>query len=172
MRKFTFFTSFLFCVLIIPHTVYTQTPDWTSVLLTYTDGLPSLNLVTADANNIYMAGKISGPITFNGINYACTGYNDLLVAKMSNSGAVLWVSQITAQVLGSIIPDAINVDGNGNIYIAATFSGTVTIGSSTVTSSLINNAFYAKFDGSGNGVWATPFSSYTYAGNSSKIAFD
>lgn len=171
MKKITFlFVSILLFGLSISQTVIAQSPDWTRVLQANTNSLPAMNTVTADANYVYMAGKISGPVDFDGVNYTNIGFDDLLIVKRENNGAALWIKQINAQSSGSIVPDVIEVDVNGNIFISATFTGTVTIGNSTITSGPMENAFCAAFDGSGNGMWATPF--LKSGTGSSLIAFD
>ncbi len=171
MKKITFiFVVFLLYALTIPNTSNAQTPDWTRLLQMNTFGLQSVNLVTADANNVYLAGKISGPIIFDGFQYTSIGYADLLIVKMTNAGITEWVKQFNAQSNGSITPNAIKVDATGNIFIAVTFSGTISIGGNTLTSSDLYNSFCAKFNNSGNAVWSTPFLS-TGTG-SSKIDID
>lgn len=147
-----------------------QAQVWTSLLQLNTFGLPSSNIVASDADNVYMAFTFSGPITFSGLDYTSVGGNDLLIAKISNAGAVIWVKQINAQPGGAIIGTAIKIDLVGNIFVAGNYSGTLKIGNNTIVSSSTNNAFLAKFNTEGVGLWATPF---TYSGTgSSKMVFD
>lgn len=147
-----------------------QTPDWTRVLQLNSTSAPAVNLVTADANNVYMAVTIGGPVTFEGIKYTSIGFNDLLLVKMSNTGVTEWAKQFNAQSGGFITPNAIKVDENGNIYVAATFTGTITVGVEPVTSSALINSIFVKFDSSGKRIWATSF--YNNGTGSSKIALD
>ena len=171
MKKFTFvILVILLYGLTISQVTIAQAPDWSRVLQLNTNSAPTVNLVTADANNVYMAGKINGPVTFEGINYTRTGLNDLLLVKMSNDGVTQWTKQFNAESGGSITPNAIKVDANGNIYLAATFYGTITVGGEPITSSTTINSIFAMFDGSGKRVWATPF--YSNGTGSSKIALD
>jgi hypothetical protein len=171
MRKFTFiFLVLLLFGSILPGAGNAQTPDWTQVLQMNTFGLSSGNVVTADANNVYMAVNFSGPITFDGTSYSSIGAKDLLIVKMSSAGVTEWVKQFSAQAGGSISPEAIKVDANGNIFMAASFSGIVTIGVNTLVSGVLYNSFYARIDGAGNVGWATPFLSTLYG--SSKIGID
>lgn len=171
MKKFTFiFVVFLLYGLTNPQTSMAQAPDWTRMLQLNTNSAPSVNVVTADASNVYMAGRVSGPMTFDGINYSSVGLNDMLLVKTNNAGATEWVKQFNAQNGGSISPNAIKVDASGNIYIAATFSGTITVGGNPITSSSLINAMYAMFDNTGKRIWATPF--FSSGSGSSKIAID
>lgn len=170
MKKITrFFMCMLLLGLLIPKAGNAQAPDWTRLLQMNTYGSSSLNVVTSDASNAFVAGKISGPLTLDGINYTNVGLGDLFISKVSQAGVTAWVKQINAQAGGTITPDAIKVDAGGNVYVSASFSGTVTIGN-TITSGALYNAFYAKFDNAGNGVWVTPYLS-TGSGIS-KIALD
>lgn len=171
MRKFTFIQlTILLCVLFTTQIGKAQEPDWTRLLQLSTYGFPSVRVVTADAENVYMAGSVSGPITFNGKDYTTIGYADLLIAKITNAGDPVWDKQINAQAGGSIGAFALKTDATGNVFISGTFSGTLTIGSNTITSGPSVNAFMAKLDMNGDGVWATAFQ-YTGTG-SSKIALD
>jgi len=160
----------LFCSLVLISSTRSQVPDWTQVLQMNTYGLPYVNAVTADAEYVYMAVRFSGPGTFGGVVGTSVGFNDLLIVKISNAGAVQWVKLYNAGAGGTITPDAIKVDGSGNIFLAASFSGTVTIGGNTFSSDVTRNSFYAGFSSSGDGVWATPFLNTGYY--SSKIALD
>lgn len=156
--------------LAIPFANKAQAPEWTQVLQSSTFGVPSVKVVTSNANNVFMACRFSGPIVFDGTSFTSIGGNDLLLAAVGNTGVTAWVKQFHAQPGGTITPDAIKADASGNIYLAATFTGTVTIGGSTVTSNELRNAFMAKFSSSGEGVWATGILSYM-AGRS-EIALD
>jgi len=171
MKKQSFIIiAILICGLTMPLHSISQTPDWTRLLQLNTDGLPNVRVVSADANNVYLATKISAPFTFEGINYSPVGNADLFIVKSNNAGTTQWVKQINAQAGGLVNTDAIKIDASGNIFLAGTFTGTLTIGTSTITSDPSYNAFMAKFDISGNGLWACPFQ---YSGSgSSKIVVD
>ncbi|RPH32963.1 MAG: T9SS C-terminal target domain-containing protein [Bacteroidales bacterium] len=146
-----------------------QAPDWTRVLQANTYGQQSVNVVDVDANSLYTAASISGPITFEGTNYTSVGYRDLLLIKASNIGNITWIKQVNALANGTIYANAIKVDASENIFVAGTFIGSVTIGN-TITSSASVNSFIAKFDANGNGLWVTAFLS-TGTG-STRIAID
>ncbi|MCX6325621.1 MAG: hypothetical protein NT144_03055, partial [Bacteroidia bacterium] len=149
---------------------YAQAPDWTRVLQSGTFGVQNGNVVTADANYVYMAGGISGPITFGGSGFTSVGLRDLIISKISNAGTFSWTKQFNAQANGTIIPNAIKTDASGNVYLSCSFTGTATIGTSTMTSDATKNSFLVKFDASGNVTWAN---SYLSTGSgSTKIAID
>ena len=154
----------------MPGLTKAQAPDWTRVLQLSTYGTQNFDYVTADANYSYMAASISGQVTFNGTDYTSVGLRDMIISKIDFNGTVIWTKQINAQSNGSIYADVIKVDGTGSIYVSGVFSGQTTIGTSTITSGTLYNAFIAKFDSDGNGIWATPF--FYLGTGSSKIALD
>ncbi|HPQ34406.1 MAG TPA: BACON domain-containing carbohydrate-binding protein [Tenuifilaceae bacterium] len=169
MKKTPFFYLLLILVINFQQN-YAQEPDWTRVLQFNTLDLQYGNVVTADAENAYMAGSVCDQITFDGTSFTSVGTHDLIIVKVSNTGVTAWKKQFNAQANGDITPNAIKVDANNNIYISATFTGTATIGNSTITSGTLYNAFIAKFDINGNGLWATAF--LAEGTGSSKIAID
>jgi len=171
MKKISFLLSAL-PVLTCLQLSYGQTPDWSRLLQVSTYGSQNGNALTADANYVYMAGDISGPVTYEGVNYASIGRHDMLLTKISNSGTAVWTKQFNAQADGSISPSVIQVDASQNIYVAGTFTGTMTIGSSSISSGASYNAFVAKFDASGNGVWATPYLTNNLYPGTSKLVLD
>ena len=168
-----YFNICLFLILsglVIPHTNYSQAPDWTRVLQLSTYGAPYCDYITTDANYTYMASSINGPVTFNGTDFVSIGFRDMLISKINYAGVISWIKQIDAQTNGSIYANTMKVDANGNIYLAGIFSGQSTIGGSTITSGTLYNAFIAKFDAAGNGIWATPF--FSIGNGRSKMSID
>ena len=154
----------------VPQTTNSQAPDWTRVLQLSTYGTQRVDNLTADANYVYAALSISGPVTFSGTDFVSVGSRDLLIAKINSAGVFSWTKQINAQTNGTIYANAIKVDASGNIYIAGAFSGQSTIGGNIITSGTLYNAFIAKFDAEGNGLWATPF--FSIGTGRSKMSID
>lgn len=171
MKKTTIFAllSLFFGFSILPVS-HAQTPEWSQVLQISTNGFNSVKAVSSDVNNSFMAVTLSATLSYDDLTYTAIGNNDLLLVKTSNSGVSQWVKQFNAQSGGSINPNVIKVDSVGSVFLEATFTGTITIDSKTITSSDEYNAFYAKFDESGNCLWII---SYLSTGNGiSKIAID
>ncbi len=147
-----------------------QEPDWTRVLQLNTFSNQNGLQITSDANYAYMAGNISGPVTFDGINYSSTGVNDMILVRVNTSGTTSWKKVINAGTSGIITPNAIKVDISQNVFVSGTFTGSMTIGSNTVTSTTLINSFMAKFDNNGTGLWVSSFEST--ATGISRIALD
>jgi len=145
-------------------------PDWTRVLQISTYNYPAGRVITADSDHLYLAGNISGPVTFGDTQYSSVDLNDMFLFKMSTTGTVTWAKQFDAQPGGTLIPVAIKVDANQNVTVVGTFTGTATFGSSIISSDATINTFIARFDTDGNAQWATAFASV--GSGSTKIAFD
>ncbi|MEM6403535.1 MAG: SBBP repeat-containing protein [Cyanobacteria bacterium P01_D01_bin.116] len=100
------------------------------------------------AGNIYITGSFEDSITFGGTTLNSNGESDVFIAKLDNSGEILW-----AQNLGGTSVDSgssITVDEKDNIYINGNFDDTVTFGDTTFTSNSENNSLIVKLDTDGN----------------------
>jgi hypothetical protein len=166
MRKLT---TLLFSVLFTVLT-FSQSPEWIRVLQASTNGMPVMDFVTADANYIYTAISLEGPVSWDGTDYTSVGLRDMLIQKTDFSGVVVWSKHFNAQTNGIIYAYAMRIDADGNIFVTGGFSGIALIGSNTITSSATVNGFIAKFDASGNGLWVTTF--LTQGSGLSKLAID
>jgi hypothetical protein len=109
--------------------------------------------------NVYVTGSFHTPTAMFG-NFTLTNssqgsYFDIFLAKYDSSGNVLW-----AKSPGGRLDDeawGIAVDKAGNAYVSGNFkSETAIFGSVTLrnVNSLIADIFVAKYDGSGNVLWA------------------
>jgi len=118
--------------------------------------------IAVDANgNIYVTGYFSGTVDFDpgpGVqNFTSSGGSDFFFAKYDASG-----NYIFAKTLGSIGEDeaamAIALDNSGNILITGSFENTVDFDPGPGIQNLISNGlidiFIAKYDGSGNYIFA------------------
>jgi hypothetical protein len=117
-------------------------------------------IATDNAGNVYVAGKYEQAANFSGTILPCTGTpdcnHDIWVAQYSSSGALNWI-----HTGGGNLGDyahSLACDGNF-VYIAGEIEGAnnlITFPGSTVTLTAIgsNDAFLAKYDLSGNLLWA------------------
>ena len=106
-------------------------------------------------NESYVAGYFSGQTSFGpSTSLASTqGNTDAYVAKYSASGAILWVKQFGGLAADRAVDLAVGPDQN--IVVTGSFFGTVTFGSTTLTSSSNSkDIFIIKMDPAGNILWA------------------
>lgn len=113
-----------------------------------------------NAGAVYMTGTFSsGTLNFNSIVLSNTfsGTPDIFLVKYDDNGIVLW-----AKSSGGAISDdvtTLRTDSSGNCYLTGNFNSvTASFGPHTITNtSTIGNLtdiFVAKYDSSGNAVWA------------------
>lgn len=102
--------------------------------------------------NSYAVGFFEGTATFGSIILVSSGDRDVFVAKYDPSGNVLWAKK--AGGTGSDEAKGIALDASGNLYVTGSFVSTATFGTTSLTSSGWADIFIAKYDASGNEVWA------------------
>ncbi len=113
--------------------------------------------IAKDASgNIYICGDFEGTKSFGSASLTTVGFADAFLAKYNSSGVYQWSVQFSGTTFSSSVEaGGIMVDGSGNVYFCGNFSYTVTAGGNTYTNSGGNNdAIIAKYDPSGNFVWA------------------
>lgn len=89
--------------------------------------------IRADAKgNAYIAGKFTGKITFGGKGLTSQGNNDLLVAKLSPSGKLLWAA--TGGGLDGDMALGVALDATGGVLVTGGGSAPFKLGDRTGTS--------------------------------------
>lgn len=102
--------------------------------------------------NQYILGHFAYSATFGTTTLTFSG-GGVFVAKVDSQGNWLWASG--ADFLSSASYDgSIAVDETGNAYIAGQFSGSVSFGTTTLTSVGSLDIYTAKLNSSGNWLWA------------------
>jgi hypothetical protein len=102
--------------------------------------------------NCYVTGYFDGSATFETTSLTSSGAYDVFIAKYDATGKLLWVKQA-----GSSAPEFgrnVAVDRNGNSYITGTSGGQASFGNATITNGGAEDIFIAKYDPSGNVLWA------------------
>jgi hypothetical protein len=116
-----------------------------------------VSVATDATGNIIVVGYfISSAIVFGSITLTCAGEEDIFIAKYDPSGNILW-----AKSVGSTKSDratSVATDANDNIIVAGYFNSlSVTFDSNTLTNmstTTSDDIFLAKYDASGNVLWA------------------
>ena len=107
--------------------------------------------VTPDGD-LVVVGAFAGMIDFGGQPMASTGSMDIFVAKLKSTGELIW-----SQRFGDADTQratCVVVDPMGGIYVGGLVFGSVNFGDGIKTSTGSDDAFVAKLDPAGNGVWS------------------
>lgn len=111
-----------------------------------------LGVAVAADGSCYATGSYSGTLTLGTTGLiAGAGAAHFFLAKYSATGTVLWARPIEGGVANSL-DCRVAIDGAGNAYLAGRFTGTVSVGSSTLTSAAADS-YLAKFDAQGQPQW-------------------
>ncbi len=110
--------------------------------------------------NVILTGTYSSPMitldTITLINVDSSGSNyEVFIAKYNATGNVLWAKSAGGTSSGE--SNSARTDAVGNVFVAGTFGGSnITFGSTTLINagSVGSDAFIAKYDPSGNVLWA------------------
>jgi hypothetical protein len=126
-----------------------------------------VNAVAVDSNgNSYITGWMAGTLDFagdgiggaNSFGDVVSTTQDAYLAQYNSSGVLQWVKHITSA--GTDFTTGVTVDGNDNVIVVGSFSGTIDLagdgvgGSGDLTSLGSNDLFIAKYTAAGNYVWA------------------
>jgi hypothetical protein len=145
--------------------------QWTSQVTSATsaEAQPAAAVIDA-AGAFYVAGTFNGTATFAGPGGAnpktltTTAGDALFLAKYDPSGAVVWVQQASTDDDLITRPDDLAYDGQ-DLYVGGFTQGNTIF--DDITLSNASPLFIAKYDTSGNAVWAR---NAMLAGNSSSSA--
>lgn len=111
------------------------------------------NGITVDkSGNCYVTGGYISIGTFGTTTLTSLGNYDAFVAKYDSTGTFLW-----AKSAGGVSEDmgqSLSTDAANNCYVIGYFNGTATIGITPLTSAGSSDIWIAKYDASGNSVWA------------------
>ena len=110
------------------------------------------SIVTDQHGNVYLTGYYSGSADFGSTTLANSGGKDGVVAKLSSQGDWLWALPVSGS--NDVVASHLEFLPSGNLLLAGTFQGTITIGSKTITSSGENDLFMAELTPGGQWVSA------------------
>ncbi len=105
------------------------------------------SVITDNSGNIYLTGESDGSFpTFGSVT--ATGTGDMFIVKYDSLGNEIWAKWYPA------VANGIACDLAGNIIVTGYFLNSTTFGSTTLTCAGGADIFVAKFDSSGNVLWA------------------
>lgn len=99
-----------------------------------------------------ITGGFNGNIALGSVNLNGGSGLTFYVAVFDSLGSIQWARSSTGT--GNIQGMGVTRDGSGNIIATGYFNGTVTIGTTSLTSSGNDDIFIAKYSSSGNFLWA------------------
>jgi hypothetical protein len=104
------------------------------------------------SGNCFVTGYFNGSAIFDSTTFTSSGAYDVFIAKYDAAGNFQWANQAGSS--GEDFARNVAIDGSGNSYITGTFKGIASFGSTTLTSSGLEDMFVAKYDAAGNVLWA------------------
>ncbi|MEM7371997.1 MAG: SBBP repeat-containing protein [Bacteroidota bacterium] len=105
------------------------------------------------AGNSFITGYFRGTATFGTTTLIGNGFYDIFVAKIGPSGQHIWASSVPGNTEDNR-GFGITADAAGNSYITGVFSGTLTFGTTSLTSAGSADIFIAKMNPAGQFLWA------------------
>ncbi len=102
--------------------------------------------------NIIIRGEFENTVAFGSTNLSSSGVHDLFLLKLTSGGTFIWVRK-EGGASDEACNNRIMTDNSGNIYVNGNTSGTLTIGSRTITHYGAWGVYFVKYDSSGNTKW-------------------
>lgn len=113
-------------------------------------------VVTDASGNALVITNTYGTVTVGDVVLNHQGKQDIFIVKYDSNGNFLWTKQIAGA--GDEQGRGIGVDKQGNVLITGEFTDTLSFGSKKIeSSSILKDIFLAKYDSSGNLLWAKSF---------------
>ncbi len=107
----------------------------------------NINSVVYDnSGNVYITGDFYDEISVAGNTYNSTGDREAFVAKFSNTGSFIWLTQIPSSANQNTYCNDISIGVNGDVYVTGYYTGTLTVGTSTLPNNNNFSMFYAKLN--------------------------
>ncbi len=121
--------------------------------------------------NIYLSGLFSGTADFDPgpgtANLTSLGGFDIYIAKYDNNGNYIWAKNIGSTGNVDDYPSHMVLSATGDMYIIGQFGGSCDFDPGPATAMHIStggwDVFFARYDSSGNYVWAYPIANTTNA---------
>jgi len=112
----------------------------------------SRSIAVDGSGNSYVTGYFMDTATFGSTSLTSSSLYDLYITKLGTNGNFLWAKK--AGGTGFDAGNGIGVDNSGNVYVAGSFDGTATFGSTSLSSYGSSDLYVTKLDTNGNFLWA------------------
>ncbi|MCB0712800.1 MAG: choice-of-anchor D domain-containing protein [Ignavibacteriae bacterium] len=104
------------------------------------------------SGNVYLTGRIQETTVFDGKSVTSASQNDPFVAKYSAAGEIQWVKSGSGS--GDDWGQSIAVDQSGNSYAVGHIDGSISFGTTSLSTSGAEDIFIVSYDKDGNFRWA------------------
>lgn len=134
--------------IVIPYVPGTISTPWANQLLATAAGITTKGLfIDPDGNTIILGrSSVAATVDFgSGVFLNSTVNNQDFLAKYSTNGTILNSKNFTTQGGATLILNYLGVDGNSNIFVAGTFTGSVDFGNGLVNAATLS-MFVLKMD--------------------------
>jgi hypothetical protein len=109
------------------------------------------------SGNSYITGQFRLEIRIGTTTLTTAGFWwETFIVKYDTDGNIVWIKQISGiDSTRNAFDRPISVNPEGDVYLAGNFSGTIIVGTETLTATDYLDLFIAKFDTGGNFGWVT-----------------
>lgn len=115
-----------------------------------------VNVVESTENHIYHIGSANSEIGIDGYTKNIDGKDELFVLKSNISdGSNVWLKTFNSASAGTLVANYTYIDADDNIYVYGSFTGSFTLGVTTIESSAPTRPFVMKINSAGEGLWIT-----------------
>jgi gliding motility-associated-like protein len=130
--------------------------DGTLLWAKQTTGRSSSSDIDTDASgNVYITGQFFGSVIFGGVTLVgSTTNSDIFTAKYDPNGNLMWAKKAGGNNSNGDYSYGISTTPSGESYIIGDFYGTAFFDAISLSNSAESDFFIAKYDASGNVVWA------------------
>jgi hypothetical protein len=147
---------------------FAQTP---SQLLHYGGSQNDLSygLCKGNGNTFFTSGYFTGSVAFGSSTLVSNGNEDIYIAKHDSAGQIIWARSAGGAATDMSFSLSYH---NGYAYITGVFTGSALFGTTTLSSSGQTDGFIAKYDESGNLIWAKKAGASVGLDRTDEIAFE
>ena len=110
------------------------------------------DIVSDNYGNVYVVGTFEASFTLGSEFNQSQGNGDIFIAKFNAQGETVWIRSEGGTGLDEGF--SIAIDGNNDLYISGSFSGTISVGNTSYTAEGGSDILLMKYDSAGNTIWA------------------
>lgn len=139
MQKNLILSLLLLCIFIPKNWVHAQAVDWSI----NSPGM-GIDVATDNFGNTFNCMQIIGSVVMGSNTLTSNGVQDVIVSKYSPTGNLLWATSFGGA--GGDYANSVVYDNQGSVWVTGQFSGTMTVGSFTLTGAGGTDAYLVKLN--------------------------